>query len=129
MQFKKINLLGIIALLVASTAIMAQDASRWQRIPYHGSGRFVRNPLHNHDQPGVVFPVVYEKQPVRPLLRMIRKNFPELSAPKRAGESLPATIDMSQSALLLQNLQAEADFLLKTASETISAASPTRSLF
>ncbi|MEW6709593.1 MAG: hypothetical protein AB1403_07175 [Candidatus Riflebacteria bacterium] len=129
MQFKKINLLGIIALLVASTAIMAQDASRWQRIPCHGSGRFVRNPLHNHDQPGVVFPIVYEKQPVRPLLSMIRKNFPELSAPTRVRESLPATIDMSQSALLLQNLQAEADFLLNTASETITVASPTRSLF
>lgn len=105
-----------------------QEVRRWLRIPFAGTPTITRHQLQQSDKAGIIKQSRYENNPVRPLLKKLRKYFPELWARKTIEDD---TIDISESTLLLESLQTEADEYRKTASGTVvsESASATASLF
>lgn len=126
-KFQKV-LIIILVSLPFSLPIYSQEMCRWLRIPFSGVPSITRHELHKSDQAGLVFLDRYEKTPQLALMKIIRKNFPELWANIKVKDN---SIDTSKSMLLLQSLQIEADDFKKiaTSTSTISNASTAASLF
>lgn len=128
MQTKIFITLCLLFALVAAVPLLSQDAVRWMRFPDRGSPVLQRHQLQNADAGGQVFQVKFEKKPVRPLLRTLRRSFPELWPAKQIIDD---TIDTSESTILQEKLQNEADEFLQLASDSfeVDTASAPPSLF
>jgi hypothetical protein len=126
-KFQKILILILISLPL-SLPIHSQEMRRWLRVPFSGVPAITRHELQKSDQAGRVFLNRYEKTPGSALMKMIRKNFPELWPNIKVKDD---SIDTSKSTLLLESLQIEADEFKRNATATLATdnASTTGSLF
>jgi len=117
-----------LALLLLNHPVHSQVMNRWFRVPFVGKPAITRHELHLGDQAGQLFMERFEKTPAKALKRMLRKNFPELWPKKSVKDD---SIDTSESTLLLESLQLEADEYKRTSTATaeIGNASAPVSLF
>lgn len=124
MQFKKSVIIILIALIGAPA--WTQDVSRWIRFADKGRPEFIRHPLNEAAKGGATLHFRYETKPVSPLLRIIRKNFPETKAKQTFSEDI---MDGGKSTILVEKMQYEADEYLLIATATAETASAPQSLF
>ncbi|HAE40408.1 MAG TPA: hypothetical protein DCG57_17515 [Candidatus Riflebacteria bacterium] len=106
----KTKIFIIILLAGLSVPTGARTISRWHRLPRHGPPVVIRHPLERSDLAGDLLHFRYESEPVKPLMRVIRRGFVELypEEPPEEGE-----VDISRSTQLLEELENEAEEALE----------------
>ncbi|GAB4278567.1 MAG: hypothetical protein Kow0029_21940 [Candidatus Rifleibacteriota bacterium] len=123
---KEIVICGIL-LAYAFLPVLAQDADRWLKLPDFGRPHIIRHRLNDGQQTGRTLRLKFETDPASPLIRKIRKFFPETADIASESENLEEIIDVGKSTILLEKMQIEADRWLHIASETIASATPVSS--
>lgn len=121
MQSKNLTKIALLICLSWLTQPAAtQDSNRWLRIPMTGKAEIIRHPLSGASAYGKTLRFQYETDPVTPLLKIIRKNFPETRAIDASYSQ--EIMDTGKSTILLEKMQLEAENNLMNATDTIQEA-------
>lgn len=99
------NLLALLIALICAATASAQPISRWIKLPRHSVATTENSPLANGAIQGTLLRFNFETEPVKPLMRTIKRSFPE-AAP---SEEIPVeSFDLGRSTIIMEELFKEA---------------------
>jgi len=118
MQQNKIIAMAVITSCLFCCSADSQSISRWLVFPRENQPDFIMHPLSRSDRANIKLKFLYETEPVKPLLKQIKKSFPEIIPTEPAATQ---SYDIGQATIILEELLKEANEILNQPDQNASS--------